>query len=240
MRRPARIPTWFKFAYTAFVAVLVPYYWVNYTPWNFLYFCDIALILGAVALWSENPLLASLPAVGLVLPQMLWVLDFMSGSRIVGMTGYMFDPGRPLFVRGLSLFHGWLPFVLLWMVWRLGYDRRALAGWTLVSCLVLLASFFLAPAPPPPAEHPSYAVNLNYVHGLSDQVSQTVMPQALWLGIMLIGFPLVFYLPAHLVFSRWFPSARRVAAGGVGSSGDTAHGTPATVLDGNARAADSP
>jgi hypothetical protein len=207
MRRPTRIPAWFKCAYTAFVAVLVPYYWVNYSPWNFLYFCDVALLVGLAALWKEDPLMASLPAVGLVLPQMLWVFDFLTGSRITGMTNYMYDPSRSLFVRGLSLFHGWLPFVLLWMVWRLGYDRRALPGWTIVSCIVLLTSFFLAPAPPPPPEHPNYAVNLNYVHGLSDQKAQSVMPAALWVGIMLVGFPLVFYLPTHLALSKWFPAA---------------------------------
>ena len=101
-----------------------------------------------MAIWTEDPLLASLPAVGLALPQLLWCLDFLTGARITGMTSYMFNPARPLFLRGLSLFHGWLPFLLLWLVWRLGYDRRALLGWTVVSCLVLLASFFLAPAPP--------------------------------------------------------------------------------------------
>ena len=33
---------WVKVAYSAFVAVVVPCYWVTYSPWNFLYFCDIA------------------------------------------------------------------------------------------------------------------------------------------------------------------------------------------------------
>ena len=151
------------------------------------------------------PLLASLPAVGLALPQLLWCLDFGTGARITGMTSYMFDPTRPLYLRGLSLFHGWLPFLLLWMVWRLGYDRRALLGWTAISCVVLLASFFLAPAPPSPADHPDYAVNINYVHGLSYEESQKVMPPLLWLGIMVVGFPIVFYLPTHLALSAWFP-----------------------------------
>src|SRR5208337_498281 len=58
----------------------------------FLFFRDIALLLGALALWTENPLLASLPAVGLALPQLLWCLDFLTGARISGMTSYMFDP----------------------------------------------------------------------------------------------------------------------------------------------------
>jgi hypothetical protein len=123
-----KIPSVVKLAYSVFVIVLVPYYWVTYSPWNFLFFCDLALLIGAVALWTEDPLLASLPTVGLALPQFLWVLDFLTGARITGMTSYMFDPELPLFVRGLSSFHGWLPFLLLWMVWRLGYDRRAFLG----------------------------------------------------------------------------------------------------------------
>ena len=32
-----RIPLWVKLVYTGFVGVVVPYYWVTYTPWNFLY-----------------------------------------------------------------------------------------------------------------------------------------------------------------------------------------------------------
>jgi hypothetical protein len=209
MAQGHRIPLALKLAYTAFVAVLVPYYWVTCSPWNFLFFCDVALLITLATLWSEDPLLMSLPAVGIVLPQMLWVVDFLAGSRISGMTSYMFDPKLPLFVRGLSSFHGWLPFLLIWGVWRLGYDRRALAGWTAIGTAVLLASFFLAPAPPAPADNPSLSVNLNYVHGLSYERPQTWMPPWLWLTIFLVGFPVVFYLPAHLIFRTWFPAAAR-------------------------------
>jgi hypothetical protein len=203
--RHGMIPLWAKVAFTVFMAVLVPIYWHAYSYWNFLYFCDVALLFVLVAIWTEDPLLASLPAVGLALPQLLWCFDFLTGARITSMTSYMFDPAKPLYLRGLSLFHGWLPFLLLWMVWRLGYDRRALLGWTLVSCVILLVSFFFAPAPPAPIDHPDYAVNLNYVHGLGYEQRQTVMPPLLWLGIMMVGFPLVFYLPAHLALSAWFP-----------------------------------
>jgi hypothetical protein len=203
-----RIPLWLKLVYTGFVAVLVPYYWVTYTPWNFLFFCDVALFFALAAIWTESPLLASLPAVGLALPQLLWCLDFVTGARLVGMTAYMFDSRYSLLVRGLSLFHGWLPFLLVWMVWKLGYDRRAFVGWSIVSCVVLLVSFFLAPAPPPPRDRPQQAVNLNYVHGLSHDRPQGVMPPLLWLAIMVVGFPLVFYLPAHLVFLACCPAVR--------------------------------
>src|SRR5712692_11868957 len=71
------IPTWVKVAYSAFVAVLVPCYWVTYTPWNFLYFCDVALLATAVALWMESSLLVSMQAVAITAPQMLWVVDLL-------------------------------------------------------------------------------------------------------------------------------------------------------------------
>jgi hypothetical protein len=50
------------------------------------------------------------------------------GFHVAGMTSYMFNPHSALFLRGLSLFHGWLPFLLCYLVFRLGYDRR-------ISCL---------------------------------------------------------------------------------------------------------
>ena len=58
------IPLALKLAYTLFVAVLVPYYWMAYSAWNFLFFCDVALLLGLCAFWLESPLLMSLTAVG--------------------------------------------------------------------------------------------------------------------------------------------------------------------------------
>lgn len=207
------IPFAIKLSYTVFVAVLVVNYWRAYSPWTFLFFCDVALLLTVPALWLESPLLISLPAVGLVLPQALWVIDFVTGARITGMTSYMFDSHLPLLVRGLSTFHGWLPFLLVWGVWRLGYDRRALAGWTAISTIVLLASFLLAPAPPAPADNPNLAVNINYVFGLSYEKPQTWMPPMVWLLSMIVGFPLVFYVPSHLVFRSVFQPA--VAPGGL-------------------------
>jgi hypothetical protein len=199
MAGPSTIPRAVKLAYTLFVAVLVFNYWRAYSPWTFLYFCDVALLLTVPALWLESPLLISLPAVGLVLPQLLWVVDFLTGGRLTGMTSYMFDATLPLLVRVLSTFHGWLPFLLVWGVWRLGYDHRALAGWTMISTAVLLISYFIAPAPPAPADHPNQAVNINYVHGLSYEKPQTWMPPMVWLTSMVVGFPLVFYVPAHFM-----------------------------------------
>ena len=63
------IPLAAKLAYTLFVVVLVPYYWMTYSAWNFLFFCDLALLVGLGAFWLESPLLLSLAAVGITVPQ---------------------------------------------------------------------------------------------------------------------------------------------------------------------------
>ena len=48
-----RLPLALKLAYTAFMAVLVPVYWSWYGPTNFLYFCDVALLLTLVGIWRR-------------------------------------------------------------------------------------------------------------------------------------------------------------------------------------------
>ena len=58
--RSPRIPLWVKLLYTAFLCVLVPYYWSAYGPTNFLYYCDVALFMTLAALWTESALLASM------------------------------------------------------------------------------------------------------------------------------------------------------------------------------------
>ncbi len=208
-----RIPRWVKLAYTVFVAILVPWYWVTYTPWNFLYFCDIALLVTGVAIWIESPLLVSMQAVAITLPQMLWVVDLLcrlvAGVHVTGVTNYMFEGSLPLFLRGLSLFHGWLPFVLLWLLSRLGYDRRALPLQALAAVVVLLISYLLAPAPPPPPSHPNWAVNINYVYGLDDKHPQTWMAPRRWLLLMMASAAARERWPAPSHRPRGRPPRRR-------------------------------
>jgi hypothetical protein len=207
-----RIPLWLKLTYTAFVCVLVPYYWTAYGPTNFLYFCDVALLVTLPALWLENRTLVSVQAVAILVPQMLWVIDFVShllfGAGPVGMTDYMFSETIPLFVRGLSSFHGWMPFLLLYLVWKLGYDRRAYAIQCVCGIALLLVCYFFTPAPPAPASDPNAAVNINYVFGLSDTEPQQWMSPGLWLTLLIVSFPTVFYLPSHLVLRKVFRNDR--------------------------------
>jgi hypothetical protein len=202
----SRVPLGVKLAYTAFMAVLVPVYWHYYGPTNFLYFCDAALILTLIAIWPENALLISMCAVGILVPQLVWVADFLShaaGTSLTGMADYMFDADHSLFLRLLSLFHGWLPFLLVYLVWKIGYDRRAFWAWTGLAWTLLLISFFLMPGPT--ANAGLTPVNINYVWGMRDDAAQTWVPPYIWLAGQLLGLPLLGFAPTHFVLMRVMP-----------------------------------
>lgn len=216
------VPRWARVGFTAFMAVLVPVYLWHYGPTNFLYFCDIALVLTLVGVWMRGEWsgwgrgLISMCAVGIVVPQALWLVDFVGhwvGLRVVGMTDYMFDDKLPLFLRGLSLFHGWLPILLVYLVWRVGYDRRAVWWWTGLTWVVLPVCWLLMPAPGEGG--PGEPVNINYVFGPSDEKAQTWMPGWVYFGLLMVRLPVLAYLPAHLVL-RWVGKKR---ATGVDSGG---------------------
>src|SRR3970282_1217240 len=103
------IPLWIKLSYTAFAVVTVAIYAGKYPLWNFLWFSDIALIATVPALWLESSLLASMMLVGVLLPELLWNAGFagrlLTGKRLFGLTDYMFDPTKPLYLRAISLVH---------------------------------------------------------------------------------------------------------------------------------------
>ena len=88
-------------------------YATKYSRGNLLWFSDIALLATLPALWFESPFVASMMAVGVLLPEGLWNLSFfgqlITGKRISGLTEYMFDAHKPLYLRALSLFHVFLP-----------------------------------------------------------------------------------------------------------------------------------
>jgi hypothetical protein len=191
------IPIWLKIAYTLFVCMLVPIYWRQYGPVNFLWFSDIALLAMVPALWLESPLLISMMALAVVLPELAWNVDYFfrlaTGVSLIGLTSYMFDRTIPLFIRGLSLFHVVLPLLLVWMLSQLGYDGRALLWQTLVAVMVLPLSYFLSN----PRE------NVNWVYGFGEK-PQTRVPAPLFVLFLMLLFPLGVYLPSHLLFDRSF------------------------------------
>jgi hypothetical protein len=211
---PCKIPLAAKVAGTVFLAILVPVYLHTYGPTNFLWFCDAALMLTVAGMWLENSLLISMCAVGILLPQCVWLADFGShllGFHLLGLTGYMFDHQLPLFTRGLSLFHGWLPILLVWLLFRLGYDRRALSAWSCLAVgLVLVCYFFTPPAGAHP-DDPNIPINLNYVYGFNDQQPQHWINQNLYVVLLLGVLWLVAFLPTHLVLHKIFSASSPAA-----------------------------
>jgi hypothetical protein len=209
--RPARrIPLAVKALYSCFVALLIPIYWHSYGPTNFLYFCDVALLLTLAGIWLESALLTSMCCVGILLPQFFWLVDFLGhflGFRLTGLTDYMFRPSLPLFARGLSLFHGWLPLLLLFLVARLGYDGRALKAWgALATALVLFSWLFLPPSGAVLA-NPNIPVNIDYVYGFSDKSPQHWMNQGLYVAVYIAALWGLVFLPTHALLQRFFRPA---------------------------------
>jgi len=196
----AVIPLGLKIIYTLFVCALVPIYWRQYGPANFLWFSDIALLVLVAALWLENALLVSMMAISVVFFEALWNIDFFlrlaTGKSFIGLSAYMFDPKIPSFIRSLSCFHIILPVLLLWLVHRLGYDHRAFVWQTIVALLVLPLSYLVSD----PQE------NVNWVYGFG-QNPQRILPAPLFVILLMLLFPLLAYLPAHVLFTKIFRAA---------------------------------
>jgi hypothetical protein len=170
---------------------------MHWGPKNFLWFSDIALLTTAVALWLESSLLASMMALAIALPELAWNADFfsrlMTGRHILGLSGYMFDSRKPRWLRALSLFHVVLPVALVWMVHRLGYHRRAWVLQTVVALIVLPVTYWLTDA----------ADNVNWVYGPGGKAQTWMKPWA-YLALLMVFFPLVVYLPTHLLLRMLF------------------------------------
>jgi hypothetical protein len=191
------IPMWFKLAYTLAVLVFIVIYWPRHGPSNFLWFSDIALIGAVPAMWLESGLISGVLACMVLLPEVLWNVDY--GLRLVlrrpitGLTDYMFDPSIPRWLRGVSLFHVPLPLVLIWLVAAYGYPEASLAAAAGVGAIVLALSYLFS----------SPEKNINWVFGLGGRI-QRRLPQPLYLGILYLGFVLFVFLPTHWLLLQWF------------------------------------
>jgi hypothetical protein len=199
-----RVPLWVKIEWTVWVVVWAPIYYRQYGAQNFLYFCDLGNLLVLAALWLESQLIFSWQASGLLLFQTLYTLDLggvlITGRHFIGGTEYMFDPGVPLFVRLLSLFHIVMPPLLLWAIWRLGYDAR---GWKWAAAeawIVVPINYFWRGQ-----------YNINWARGLFLR-EQHAMPGLLYLAGYLVLVPLLVYWPTHLVLRWWAGRFSRITA----------------------------
>jgi hypothetical protein len=193
---PTVIPIWFKVAYTAFVLYVMVVWWRHYGWKNFLWFSDVAFIGAVPALWLASAPVASVLTVAVLLPELLWNLDYVGRllfrRRIVGLTDYMFEPERPLILRALSLFHVPLPLVLLWMLAAYGYvPRVGIPGALVLSAIVLPWSRAVST----PAD------NINWTYGLSER--RSTWPAAVYVGVLWVAFAALVFFPTHLLLRWW-------------------------------------
>ena len=193
------LSAWIKVPYTVFVCILVPIYWVERGPANFLWLSDIALIAAVPALWMENRFLASMMAVGVLLPELAWNLDFflrlIAGFDVIGLNGtdYMFASRYTPLLKLFSLFHVFLPVLLIWMIYRLGYATRAVYAQALL-VWVLLPVCYLATDP---------ERNLNWVFGIGNP-PQTGVSGPLYLVLLMGAYPLLVLIPTHFILKTVF------------------------------------
>jgi hypothetical protein len=192
---PMPVPLWLKILWTGFLIAWIPVYWHQYGLQNFLYFCDLGNFFIAAALWMESPLLFSWQATGLLLFQTLYTIDLIgtlvAGRHLIGGTEYMFTPGVSLLVRMLGLFHVVTPPLLLWAIWRLGYDRRGWKYQTLTTWIIVPICYFWRPQ-----------YDVNWARGLFFR-EQHAVPGIIYLAAYLIIVPAAVYWPTHLVLQEW-------------------------------------
>lgn len=187
-------PLWLKIAAALYLCGFVIIQAYNFGFSNFLWFSCLGLIGMTFALLFESRLLASMMLLMVFVPdEISWGGDFfialLTGWHPLSATNYMFDEQYPLFIRTMSLFHIVVPLLLVWMVYKLRYDTRALLAQTLLCTVILLISYNIT-------EPES---NINCVFGLSGGAPQTAMHPWLYLAIVMISAPLAFYLPVHLL-----------------------------------------
>lgn len=213
------LPRWLRVSYglwfVAWFAVYADYFGGQFLLW----FCCLANAYVFVGCLTQRALWFSMAAHAALFVQLLHTGDLamrvFTQSAPLGAADYMFDASRPLLVRGFSLFHVWMPLLLLYAIAKLGYDRRAFAIQTLVALCVIPIGYF--------AFDPSLCTNdavmpqvlglpfdrdfnINWVHAFHDRPEPGRGSERFW--TVLIGFPLAIHLPTHLLLS-WLPWARR-------------------------------
>ncbi len=199
----AEIPRWAKVAAAAWVAAWFPIYIVYYGWANFLHLSDIAIALLAIGMWTSSSLLVSSQAVSVLIGETLWCVDLLwtvgFGHHLIGGTGYMWDQQYPLWVRLMSLYHFVLPALLLWCVWRLGYDRRALKLQAAIGAVALVAARIWGRK-----ENINFAFRDPIFH-------RSWGPAPVHLLFMYAGMIVLVYLPTHWALAKLF-GRRRLAA----------------------------
>ncbi len=185
-----------RIAALVWLVVWIPIYWRTWGASNFLQFCDIAVILTCVGLLANSRLLLSSQAVVSPRVDLAGMVDAASQlffrHRLTGGTDYLFAAQYPLAIRLLSLFHVVLPFLLIWVLYRVGYDSRGFVLQSVVTAVAFAASRFTTPAK-----------NMNFA--FTDPFFRRQWgPPAVHIAVSLLFMILAVYLPTHIFLQKFF------------------------------------
>jgi hypothetical protein len=197
--RPAPTFPVLRWVGLAWIAVYAPSYARAYGFANFLFLCNVSVLLTALGLWRGSALLLSSQAVGDLVVSLVWTVDFLSrfltGTHFIGGTEYMWEPRWPLPTRLLSLYHMALPVILVTSLRRTGYDRRGLWLQSAIAVAGVLLGRLLGPE-----------ANIN--NAFVDPIfKRSWQPAALHLAIVTGALVLVAYPLTHLALQRLMPAA---------------------------------
>lgn len=180
-----------------FIIILIPTYLHYYGLQNFLWLSDQGLFLTCFALWFNLPICMSMAAVGVMVLELVWCVDFFGelifNINLITLSDYMFDPKYPWELRAISLFHIATPIIWLIYLKQFGYKPKALSYFIPLYWLVLLLTYLFTP--------------------LSDNINWVFVPEILhlkflnnyvWLAILAIGFPVFIFWPTHLLYKKIF------------------------------------
>jgi len=187
---PRSVPLIARLGFTAWMLFWLTVILNNQGPQNFFWLCNISQFIVLYVIWRPNVLLLSSQAGVVTLVGVGWTLDFIAGLLLgfspTGFTAYMFSDELPLLVRATSLYHIGLPFFLIWLVARLGYDHRGPLLQSLIGALAVIGAALFTEA----------ERNINWVYQPFG-VEQTWMPEPLWVLLLILAYPLVLYFPGH-------------------------------------------
>lgn len=177
-------------AFSLWMVFWIPVILWGYGPQNFLWLCNIAQFLVLYSLWTGNRLLLSSQAGTVVMVGIFWTPDFLlgaiSGGAWANFTAYMFNPENPLLARATSLYHIFLPVLIVWALHRVGYDRRAPLLQTALAVVVLPATWLLTEA----------ERNINWLTEPMG-IEQVWMPDPAFVLLMMFLYPLLLFWPGH-------------------------------------------
>ena len=174
-------------------------------PVELAWLCHVTLLLAAVGLILNRPMLIHAALIAVLGPHSLWLLDLMGswllGHSPFGITAYL--TGEPWWVWLSTAHHFYLMPMLLWVVLRSG-DRPRGAVW-LASVIYLYLTVFSHAFLPA-------TDNVNYAHGLFGAVEFGLLdhlnrlPDALYLLLLNLITTAVFFAPAGWVLMKLRPS----------------------------------